>query len=104
MRLPRVRFSTRRLMVAVAVVAVLLYLCLPISPSRAIEIAATRVRVSFPRIDLAEYDVSVGGPDRWHLCVCFRHRDNRSGLNVILYDRDVYIGVHSDGPPPKVGR
>ena len=104
MRLPRVRFTVRRMMVAVAVVACLIYACLPISGAKAVEIATEKVRDAYPGIDLAEYDIGVGGPDRWHPCVCFRHKDGRSGLNVILYDRDVYVGVHNDGLPPKVGR
>jgi hypothetical protein len=104
MRLPRVRFTVRRMMAAVAVVALSIYACLPISSERAIVIAAESVRARYPGINLSEYDIRVGGPDRWHPCVRFRHKDGRSGLNVILFDHEVYVGVHNDGPPPKVGR
>ena len=70
MRQPRM--TTRRWMIAVGIAAVLSHACVPISAVSAARIVAVRVRAKYPGIDLAEYDIRVGGPDRWHSWVRLR--------------------------------
>jgi hypothetical protein len=102
MRRPRLRLRT--FLVWIGIVAVAIRLCMSIHEWKAISLAKEAVQHAWPGTDFAEYNISVGGPDRWQPRVKFQHKDGRSGLSAIVHPEVPYVVVYCAGPPPSAKR